>query len=293
MICFYHDDMDGYASAAIVRKAFPEVKLQRIQYGDIEKIDFAQFKLNMIKEQDIVIVDFSFPKAYMNALKELYDREQIKSVVWIDHHISAKKENPDLWEDISFGGIRKIEQESAALLTWQYYFPVDEESMTLIFISCYDTWKFHGKETEIKQYISLLNVCIGRTKEEPLSPDWDLFFKADYKISKEELIIGQFLLEAANQRADDAIKDGRVIDFRCHKTLCVNSRNDISLIGEKIYNMDYEIGLIWCVRNGVVTASLRSRKVDVSELAKTYGGGGHKSAAGFTMKIHDFAYCFL
>ena len=34
-------------------------------------------------------------------------------------------------------------------------------------------------------------------------------------------------------------------------------------------------------RNGTWTYSMYSKTVDVSEIAKKYGGGGHKGAAGF------------
>ena len=38
------------------------------------------------------------------------------------------------------------------------------------------------------------------------------------------------------------------------------------------------------IPGGFVRGSLRSRSRDISKLAQSYGGGGHKKAAGFTVK---------
>jgi phosphoesterase RecJ-like protein len=42
------------------------------------------------------------------------------------------------------------------------------------------------------------------------------------------------------------------------------------------------------LKEGLVNYSLRSvGNVDVSGIAKCYGGGGHKNAAGFTLKLKE------
>jgi len=41
-------------------------------------------------------------------------------------------------------------------------------------------------------------------------------------------------------------------------------------------------------QNGTWTYSMYSKTVDVSNIAKKYGGGGHKGAAGFNMDKMGF-----
>ncbi len=77
-------------------------------------------------------------------------------------------------------------------------------------------------------------------------------------------------------------------------TLCV-TRSDMEESGATVADMegivDYgrslvtvEIALFAMELNEGVRISLRSKKVDVSKVALAFGGGGHKVAAGFTLK---------
>ena len=81
---------------------------------------------------------------------------------------------------------------------------------------------------------------------------------------------------------EQLIKDADKAVFNGYKTLVVNSPIWNSEIGHILADKLPPIGIIWFQRNGRICVSLRSNgKVDVSELAKRYGGGGHKAAAGF------------
>jgi hypothetical protein len=65
----------------------------------------------------------------------------------------------------------------------------------------------------------------------------------------------------------------------------------VSEAGAALVELSYDIGLAWFERgDGQIQFSLRSKKggdVDVSAIAKSYGGGGHQSAAGFQMSVSD------
>ena len=63
-----------------------------------------------------------------------------------------------------------------------------------------------------------------------------------------------------------------------------NSNVDISDLGNYIAKQGYQIGIIWGRRKGQLIVSLRSiGDMDVSIIAKDFGGGGHKNASGFTL----------
>jgi uncharacterized protein len=61
----------------------------------------------------------------------------------------------------------------------------------------------------------------------------------------------------------------------------------VSEAGAALCREGYEIGLAWFERgDGITQFSLRSEgDIDVSGIAKFYGGGGHKHAAGFQISI--------
>lgn len=65
----------------------------------------------------------------------------------------------------------------------------------------------------------------------------------------------------------------------------------VSEAGAALVEMGYDLGLAWFERgDGIMQFSLRSKKggdVDVSAIAKSYGGGGHQSAAGFQVNVKE------
>ena len=99
--------------------------------------------------------------------------------------------------------------------------------------------------------------------------------------------MGSTILNYQNKIRDDAVVEGKVgwVDIAGHRVPCVNTTILVSEVAgclAETYS-DAPFGAIFFVLNtGEVVYSLRSRgEFDVSEVAKQYGGGGHKNAAGF------------
>lgn len=282
-IVYLHDDLDGWMSAAIVKRIYPDVEFVKVNYGDcyLENTDLNE---NVI----VIIVDFTFPLEIMKMLCERFNEGNLAGLCWIDHHKSAKEKMPKLWNSKDIDGIREINKGSAALLTWEWFYPHEIIPPAIDFISRYDTWDFGEDEREIKEFIMGLNYLVGNVSPEEYNSrilqqliDYN---EQTYNLADE---YGHVLMKATDQRIEKSIADGKEITFHGHKTLLVNSNHDVSLIGEAIYNGDHEIGIIWSVRCDKVIFSLRSKTIDVAKLAEKYGGGGHKGAAGFTYPTRD------
>ena len=90
-------------------------------------------------------------------------------------------------------------------------------------------------------------------------------------------------------------KSELILDDQC--ILCVVTKDEMSKYGVTSLDLDGIVSQLWLVKDihvavfiseletGDFKVSLRSSdKVDVSEIAKKFGGGGHKKAAGFEMK---------
>ena len=58
-------------------------------------------------------------------------------------------------------------------------------------------------------------------------------------------------------------------------------------VGHELANQSGTFGLLWCIdKDNRCKVSLRSNgDYDVSAIAKAFGGGGHRNAAGFTTDI--------
>lgn len=94
---------------------------------------------------------------------------------------------------------------------------------------------------------------------------------------------GFAILRYQNQVVDSQCANATEIELNGHKVLCVNATVLISEIAGKLaegrpFGASYFID-----GDGVKRWSLRSRDggIDVSEIAKRRGGGGHRNASGF------------
>jgi len=267
--CYFHnDDLDGWASSAVVKDKHPNAEF----YGYNYELEFP-----LVKGYDIVyMVDCSTTSANMKALID-----NNKKFIWIDHH--AKKildTYKDLGEEIE--GLRDTKSKNAAcVLTWKYLFPDKEVPNILKYIEDLDIWKWKLAFTdEINTALfidhkddrdAIIEFMYG------WKDVWNLVSKGGIYIKMRKHQI-EFLLELM-----------RVKNFHGYKTGVVNTSIHTSFVGHEILerNPDIDIALIWYNIKDDIKVSLISREVDVSEIAYLYGGGGHKLASGFTLKTSD------
>lgn len=300
MKCFYHDDMDGRASAAIVaQKICEEAPTFGYPYDRLPKnfvaMDYSKdFPLDEIREDDVVwIVDYHIEPAMMRKLLE-----KVQKVTWIDHHQTAIEKYKD-WEG-EIAGVRKS-GEAACSLTWKYvrdnYHPREPDIVPLAIQLIADrdvwTWDF-GKETKyfyagIQSYDTL-----------PMSRMWLRAFGRDYTTINRK---NPFLCEEMRQSIEfvnEVLLKGHSIEqyrkqfyinyvkavafeaeFEGYNCLAMNA----ALVGSEAFGEEgmneYDILIPFFFNGKEYSISLFSNKVDVSEIATKHGGGGHEGAAGF------------
>jgi len=267
-ICFHHDDPDGRASGAIVRYALnKDVLLIETDY-DGTPIPWD----NVEQAERVIVTDFSFPKEDM--LRLAYGRE----LIWIDHHKSALAEFAEISKD--WDGFRDI-SEAACVLTWKYFFPDKPVPHAIVLIGDRDIWRWAEKDT---------------------GPFNESIYNRNYLVNNDELwvpllnndqdLLASMIKEGTRLREINLLNIDRLmqkrsfeVKFEGHKTLVVNAfgTGDIGNYGR---SRGYD--LVYCYiddlqPNGLTTnVTLYSDKVDVSVIAKKFGGGGHAGAAGFS-----------
>ena len=81
MKCFYHNDMDGHAAAAIVAKETKNYKEE-----NFIEIDYVSpIPIEIIEEGETVyFVDYSFDEANLDYLNKMIEKKC--NIIWIDHH---------------------------------------------------------------------------------------------------------------------------------------------------------------------------------------------------------------
>jgi len=103
---------------------------------------------------------------------------------------------------------------------------------------------------------------------------------------------GRVLLSQQSLNVQRLLKARHTVCLRGIKGLAVNAPSMFSSdLGHELAELSGTFGLTYNYhgQRGVYDCSLRSvGDFDVSEIAQSYGGGGHKNASGFRLKKADF-----
>ena len=282
MKCFYHTDEDGKCSAFWVKKYAPykdnyEREFIPINYGTEFPFDSIQ------KDEQIYIVDYSILPEEMEKLLTI-----TKDVTWIDHHISAIKRYNNFPYQIN--GVR-YDGVAGCMLTYCYFkymvntgkpfdtSMTDDAPMFTKYISDFDVWKFeYGQDTkafEMGLYVQNLD---------PDSDVWENLYGKNSDVLISNIIQDGFIM--LNYR-DCWSKEycehiGFDIEFEGYKCFAMNLAMISSDNFKSIDKEKYDMFIGFSYNGKSWNYSLRSEKVNCSEIAMKYGGGGHKGASAFS-----------
>jgi oligoribonuclease NrnB/cAMP/cGMP phosphodiesterase (DHH superfamily) len=274
MKCFYHNDLDGHCAGAIVYKYTKGEPFREFIEMDYHKpFPFDQIQ----KGEKVFIVDFSLPTP--EDFIKLLDITEY--VWWIDHHKSALEKHASVESRLM--GMRSMDQAGCEL-TYLTFYGIDPIPEVVKLIGDYDVWAFkYGSRTRNFQS----GARLYNTK--PDSGIWDIWLDIEY-VPVDEIEAGGIIEEYKSNFYKEYLEVWSFpVVFEGYKALCCNMGSTGSLLFESQANK-YDI-VIPCVFTGSVwKVSLFSSNpdIDCSELAKKYGGGGHKGAAGFYVEDLPF-----
>ena len=277
-ICFYHSaDADGWCSAAQVYQHEAPIELYGINYGQ----DFPWEKIG--PDTDVFMVDFGLqPFSDMERLQKL-----AKSFIWIDHHQTAIDDEKK--SRLSFDGIQRS-GDAACELVWEYYNPGVLMPDAIRMLGRYDVWKWEGVVGARELQFGLAAATWHR---DPYSPFWAELIQPE-NLSLLNLLVqsGNVILSFQQQDFDKYAQSyGFVTDFvtpeRTYKVLAINRANTGSFLFEsfKGIEIDFLMNFVrkkneWAV--SLYEASWVTNDINCGKVAKQFGGGGHKGAAGFS-----------
>ncbi len=306
-ICFYHRDLDGYCSGAIVATHFGwEIELVSINYND----PFPWGKVD--EETEVWMVDFCL-QPWLDMLKL---RDACKRLVWVDHHRSAIKEY-EAWRVLAphqeeVDGLRQ-EGLAGCELTWDFIDPmngakddlhlVDGRPPAVHLLGRYDVWAWKDVE-------GALEFQMGMRAMERMSPEetqkpggeerrdtWDLLLL--------NVTAGRGVFHS-KQLVEDIIQDGTAILKYQKKQYGTEARGScfaaeidgvpVVAANRGFTNSQFfdDVVADWPDARAVMTFQYRKGcwnvslyqiegrdTPDLGAIAKAHGGGGHPGAAGF------------
>jgi oligoribonuclease NrnB/cAMP/cGMP phosphodiesterase (DHH superfamily) len=207
-------------------------------------------------------------------------KAQFPSLVVFDHHMPMKPELEGL--DYCFYS----EDHSSCVQVWEALCGDLPVPMILRYVEDRDLWKFELPESKaINAYIATM-------------PN-DFIQWLDFNIQVAHLA-GEAVVKIQDKQIKSRLKDVKLIGFSTasmsfdlgsgvfdYTIPIVNASENISELGEAMNEAypDAPFSISYCDRaDGKRSYSLRSRNgFDVSVVAKAFGGGGHKGAAGFAL----------
>jgi oligoribonuclease NrnB/cAMP/cGMP phosphodiesterase (DHH superfamily) len=259
-------------------RAATTIELIGINYGESFPWD------RIAPREPVLMVDFSLqPFSDMVRLRELTD-----ALVWVDHHKTALADaHAAEWTLKHVPGIREV-GIGACVLLWRYLFPNEPVPRAVQLLGEYDVWDHHDPDCLPFQYgARLLDL-------DPVHPLWLPLLSDAGNLVKRTVEDGRIVMRYQAQQNEghakclcfDAELDGlRLIAANAGPT---NSQFFDSVWDPKRY--DAMCVFQYRPKSQKWTISLYTDKpdVDVSEVAKAHGGGGHKGAAGFQLSHVPF-----
>ncbi len=221
-----------------------------------------------LTNKKLYLVDFSYPEATTEKLIA-----SNKRVTGLDHHAMCE---PAI--RLTEGGVFDNDR-SGAVITWNYFHPKEKTPMLLKYVQDNDLWRFDlPKSKEITSFLRTVPFEFAK---------WNKFAKemetaAGRKKNAEK---GKLLLENELRIVKGLVENNaQTVRFEGHIVMAVNSPTFRDNIGDLLRITMPPFGIIWDRRKNKTVVSLRGNgTVDVAKIAKKYGGGGHKAAAGFTL----------
>lgn len=309
-LCIYHGNCaDGFTAAWVLRNALGEDNVDFVPGFYHESFDkgYAKFDPNYENKMDyecVYIVDFSYKRPVLLDLAA-----EFKKIVIIDHHKTAQQDLVDLPANVE---CHFDMDHSGAMLTWLYFSNPElskqydknlSDRAYWIKLNCpaliqrvedRDLWRFKFSDTRA--------VAAKMFSHEYTFENWDRMNECyahdamncgspgSFKVKELE----KFLAEG------EAIERKHFKDIKELLAVC-QTRGNILGYNVPIANLPYifssDAGHImaegqpfaacyWYTKDKCVF-SLRSAEdgIDVSDIAKQFGGGGHKHAAGFELPI--------
>lgn len=288
--CIYHAFCaDGFGAAWVVRKALGwAVDFHAASYGQ---------PAPDVSGRDVIMVDFSYKRSVLDEMAS-----KANSILILDHHKTAQEDLAGMleppssyaaWKSATGGRLSRNVRvaalfdmnRSGAGLAWDYFCPDEKRPALISRIEDRDLWRFFYVDTRAVQ---------ASVFSYPYDFEvWDGLMRRDL--------------------ASLAI-EGTAIERKHHKDIAelVGATKRRMVIGGHSvpvanlpYTMSSDAGHMMCkgepfaacylITSDGVTFSLRSTDsgIDVSSIASSYGGGGHRNAAGFRITYERFVEEFL
>jgi oligoribonuclease NrnB/cAMP/cGMP phosphodiesterase (DHH superfamily) len=269
LVLYHANCPDGFCAAWIAHLTFgDQADYVPVQYGQ-EPPEAANDR-----DRPLFILDFSYPRDVIFRLAAMRHAE----MVVLDHHKTAEAALKDIEIDLVANNcgdaltVRFDMEKSGGRLTWVHFNPDKGVPWLVQYTEDRDLWRFALADSRA------INAALSS-----YSRDFDAWNALSLIGPRSLVPEGEAIERYKDGLIREICRGAREITLSGHKILAANTSTLFSEVAGELAK-DRPFGAAWFIRSdGICQWSLRSRDggIDVSEIAKAYGGGGHRNAAGF------------
>lgn len=268
---------DGFTSRLVcyifMNKYYPTKSVTYINgYHNSTLPDLEQFQ-----DKNVLICDFSYRKDFLLKMISV-----VKNLLIIDHHKSAEKDLADIDDHYKIFDMNC----SGAYLTWKYFFPTDPVPLLIQYVQDRDIWTkklpntdcfaswFYTLPFDEKIYSEYLD-------DQKLLDGIEKQGKSYYELNN------YYTNESASYSSPKFSKIGNQYYFVTYVNTSVLKSDIGSAIFQKYPLSDFSVTYSINDWTNSTSFSLRSTndRVDVSTIAFSFGGGGHRNASGVKLNL--------
>ena len=259
LVLYHASCSDGFCAAWIYRRFVdPKADFRAVQYGS---------QPPSVAERDVVVLDFSFPRSQLLEMKG-----QATSLRVLDHHQTAAADLEGL--DFCVFDLEK----SGARLAWEHFSPLapepaDEIHWLVDYTEDKDLWRWKLSDSRA------VNAAVGSYPR--VFGVWD---RMAQRQPGELVVEGNAILRFQDRLIRPRVKNHAWASIGGYRVPVTNSTCLSSEIGNALAEGQPFAAVFFITTDSKVVYNLRSNTrdgVDVGEIARQYGGGGHRHAASF------------
>jgi len=281
---FTHTDLDGCGCAIITKMAYKDVDIEFCDYDNVnERVENFYIGSSKNNYDKVFITDISVNEDVANIIEYYKDAKYYPEIKLFDHHKTAEWLNKYEWVSVSEWLESDVKNSGTSMLN--NYLKNNPYGIAIYNFSekvrQYDTWEWKTKYNDIEpKLINDLFQIQGR----------DLFIhNVIYQFNRnEEFTLSEednLLLKSNQEKIDKYINERDKIlvtkMLNKHKVGVVFAEQYQSELGNTLSERHPELDYVIII-NLSKAISYRTIKdgVDLSVIAKSYGGGGHPYASG-------------
>lgn len=262
---FYHADcLDGFGGAYAAWKKFGDTaEYIPKKYGhDIPEDEYT--------DKEVFFIDLCYPQEMMNRVLK-----GAKSLVILDHHEGIQEVTKSMPQHVY------DDKRSGSTIAWGYFHPDTSIPTLLKHMQDEDLYTFAMPDTRpLGVYLSAHDFSF---------PFWDqVAHDLDDPKKKDALLAKAYsYLDYFNHLVHISIEHAHPVFFEGYRVMLANTspmKTLKSAVGNALAHKIPPFALVVSVHPQGLGVSIRGNgTVDVSAIARAYGGNGHPSASGFTI----------